>query len=82
MDSSEPKADVFVDCLGMRCPMPVVKVKRALKGLEVDQIAEMVATDPGVVPDMEAWERQTKHKVLVAEERDDKSFRFLVQKTH
>lgn len=73
---------MFIDCLGLRCPMPVVKVKRAIKGLEIGQIVEMIATDPGVIPDMEAWERQTRHEVLTAEERKDETFRFLVRKTH
>lgn len=75
-------ADKFIDCKGLRCPMPIVKVKRALKPLEIGQIVEMIATDPGVLPDMEAWERQTNHKVLVAETLDDGIFRFLVEKTH
>ena len=75
-------ADKFIDCTGLRCPMPIVKVKRALKGLEIGQVVEMIATDPGVIPDMEAWERQTGHDVLTAEEQPEGKFRFLVKKTH
>lgn len=74
--------DKFIDCKGLRCPMPIVKVKRALKPLEIGQVVEMIATDPGVIPDMEAWERQTHHRVLLAETMEDGVFRFLVEKTH
>ena len=73
--------DKQLDCCGLICPMPVVKTKRAIKGMEVGQILEMIATDPGSIPDMEAWENQTRHEVLLAEEQDGK-FRFLIKKTH
>ncbi len=72
----------FVDCIGLLCPMPVVKTKRALKGIEIGQVIEMVATDPGSVPDMIAWEKQTKHELLLHEEPEEGKFRFLIRKTH
>ncbi len=62
--------------------MPVVKTKRAIKKMEIDQILEMIATDPGVVPDMVAWEKQTRHEVLLSEEPEAGKFRFLIRKTH
>lgn len=74
--------DQFLDCCGLICPMPVVKTKKAIKGMEIDQVLEMVATDPGSIPDMEAWEKQTRHELLLKEERDDGTFRFLIKKTH
>ncbi len=70
-----------LDCTGLMCPMPVVKTKKALKELEVGQVLEMVATDPGSIPDMEAWARQTGHELLESEEGDGK-YRFLIKKTH
>lgn len=74
--------DLFLDCKGLICPMPVVKTRRAIKQIEVGQILEMIATDPGAVPDMEAWQRQTHHELVSSEERDDGTFRFLIRKTH
>ena len=74
--------DKFLDCKGLLCPMPVVKTKRAIKGMEIGQVLEMVATDPGAVPDMEAWERQTRHEILLTEELGEDEFRFLIKKTH
>ena len=59
--------DQALDCKGMLCPMPVVKTNKTLEKMEVGQILEMTATDPGALPDMEAWARQTEHKLLVAE---------------
>ena len=64
------------------CPLPIVKTQRAIKKMEVGQILEMIATDPGAVPDMEAWERQTRHELVQVEELGEDLFRFLVRKTH
>jgi TusA-related sulfurtransferase len=74
--------DQALDCKGMLCPMPVVKTNKTLKKMEVGQTLEMTATDPGAMPDMEAWARQTEHKLLAAEDIGDGTFRFLIEKTH
>ncbi len=76
------KPDQFIDCSGPICPMPIVKTQRAIKKLELGQVLEMISTDPGAVPDMQAWENQTRHEILLSEETDDGKFRFLVKKTH
>ena len=74
--------DKKLDCSGLLCPLPVVKTRRAIKGMEIGQILEMIATDPGAVPDMQAWENQTQHELLLSEETDAGVFRFLIKKTH
>ena len=71
-----------IDCTGLLCPLPVVKTRRAIKDLAIGQVLEMIATDPGAVPDMKAWENQTRHELLGAEDRGDGTFRFLIRKTH
>lgn len=74
--------DKTIDCKGLLCPLPVVKTRRAIKDMQIGQVLEMIATDPGVVPDMKAWQNQTRHDLLVSEDRGDGTFRFLVRKTH
>ncbi len=76
------KADKVLDCSGLMCPMPVVKTKKAIKELEVGQVLEMISTDSGSIPDMQAWARQTQHELLYAEKEDDGKFKFLIKKTH
>jgi len=60
--------------------MPVIKLSKAIKGLPVGALVEMLATDPGSVPDLEAFEKQTGHRV---EEQSQANgvFRFLVRRT-
>ena len=78
---SEVNIAKTLDCTGMLCPMPVVKTRKAIKEIEVGEILEMIATDPGAMPDMEAWARQTRHELVSAEE-DGEKFIFLIRKTH
>ncbi len=65
-------ADQVLDCSGMLCPLPVVKTSKAIKQIEVGQILQMIATDPGAPPDMEAWTRQTGHEMAASYEEDGK----------
>ena len=79
---TEYKQDKTLDCTGLLCPMPVVKTNKALKELQVGQILEMIATDPGSLPDIEAWARQTRHELLAAQKLEDGKFRFMIRKSH
>lgn len=76
------KPDKTLDCSGLLCPMPVVKTSKAMKELQVDQILELIATDPGSMPDMEAWARQTQHELLLSEKVGEDKFHFMIKKTH
>lgn len=44
--------DSTVDTCGLSCPMPLLKTKKALKGLKAGQILEIVGTDPGSKKDI------------------------------
>ena len=63
-DSSLPAADDVLDCAGMACPLPVVKTSQAIKKIEVGQVLEILATDPGVEPDMKDWSGRTGNELL------------------
>jgi tRNA 2-thiouridine synthesizing protein A len=69
-----------LDCKGLLCPLPIIKLSKALKTIEVGQVLEMFATDPGSVPDVEAFQSQTGHE-LVTKSSDAGVFRFLVRRT-
>jgi tRNA 2-thiouridine synthesizing protein A len=74
-----PVASVL-DCRGLVCPMPVIKLSKAIKAAAPGAVIEMLATDPGSVPDVQAFEKQTGHRVLERSEAGG-VFRFLVQRT-
>ncbi len=68
-----------LDLKGLLCPMPVVKMAKAIKEVEVGQVIEAFATDPGVMADMPAWCRSTGNE-LVALEKLDKQFHFVIRR--
>ena len=69
----------IVDCVGVQCPLPVIKTAQAIKEIEVGQLLELRATDPGVEPDMKAWTRRTKNE-LVGITKEGDVFRVLIRK--
>jgi tRNA 2-thiouridine synthesizing protein A len=75
-----PTPDRTLDTKGMLCPMPIVKLSKAMKELEPKQVILMEATDPGAVPDVAAWSKNTGNPIL-AQETVDKVMRFWIQKS-
>lgn len=65
---------------GMSCPMPVLRTKKAISALDVGDVLEVLATDPGAAKDFEAFSRATGHDLMVSTE-DGGVFRFLIKKT-
>lgn len=63
-DTPALPADQVLDCTGMACPLPVVKTSQAIKKIEPGQVLELLATDPGVEPDMRAWTGRTGNELV------------------
>jgi tRNA 2-thiouridine synthesizing protein A len=72
-------ADQKIDCLGLFCPMPIVKTREALQHMAPGQILEMASDDPGSEADMKSWTARTGNE-LVEMERNGAVFRFFVRK--
>ncbi len=56
--------DQELDCSGLACPMPILKTKKAIDTLQTGQVLKMIATDPGSLPDIQAWTSKTGHELL------------------
>ena len=72
--------DTQIDCLGLFCPMPIVKTAEAVRGLAAGQVLEMLSDDPASEADMKSWSRRTGHELLEMT-KDGAVYRFLVRKT-
>jgi tRNA 2-thiouridine synthesizing protein A len=77
--SEEIKADKFMDLKGMPCPMPVVKVSKGIKEIQVGQVLEAVTTDPGALADFPAWAR-TSGNEIVKTEQGEGTIRFYIKR--
>ena len=73
-------ADQKLDCLGLFCPMPVLKTRDAMKQMAVGQILEMTSDDPASEADMKSWAARTGHQLLEID-KDGAAYRFLIRKT-
>ncbi|PPA70939.1 sulfurtransferase TusA family protein [Jeotgalibacillus proteolyticus] len=58
------KANEVVDAKGLACPMPIVKTKKAMTGLDAGQVMEIQATDKGSTADLKAWAESANHQYL------------------
>jgi len=52
-------ANLELDCRGMNCPMPIVRVSRAVRNIAIGDTITVMADDPSFQPDIEAWVRMT-----------------------
>jgi tRNA 2-thiouridine synthesizing protein A len=68
-----------IDCLGLFCPMPIVKTREAIRELAPGQVLEMMSDDPASDADMHAWSQRTGHPLLGVT-RDGAVYRFLIRK--
>jgi len=66
------KADQSLDCIGLYCPMPIIKTDEKIKQLKPGEVLEVVADDKGIKLDMPAWCEATGHEFLgVVEEGNE-----------
>lgn len=71
--------DAELNAVGLNCPLPILKARKAIDGLDRGEIIKITATDPGSVRDFDAFCRQTGHDLLDHEQADGQ-FVFFVRK--
>ena len=69
-----------LDARGLNCPLPILRAKKAINGLETGQVLKTIATDPGSVKDFEAFCKQTGNE-LVSTAEDGSEFTFFIKKS-
>lgn len=60
--------DQELDVRGLNCPLPIIKARKAINGMEPGKVLKVVATDPGSVKDFEAFAVQTGNELLESSE--------------
>lgn len=82
--SSEYEIAETLDVKGLNCPMPIVKAKQAIDDLEPGEVLEVLATDPGSVPDFQGWADTTGSVALLdqteAEENGESVYKHYVRR--
>ena len=75
---TEPVA-VSLDVRGLKCPLPVLKARKAIQGIEVGALLEVLATDPAATLDFRHYAKQSGHELVSAEEGE--TLRFVLRRT-
>jgi NADPH-dependent 2,4-dienoyl-CoA reductase/sulfur reductase-like enzyme/peroxiredoxin family protein/TusA-related sulfurtransferase/rhodanese-related sulfurtransferase len=68
-----------LDCCGLQCPGPIMKVHEAVGKMEENEILKVSATDMGFAADIASWCRRTGNTLVKAERRNKKNI-VLIQK--
>ncbi len=76
---SNNEANQPLDCIGLYCPIPVLKTREEMDKLAVGEVLEVLADDPAAEEDLKAWAKRTGQKLLTIEKTDE-GMRFLILK--
>jgi tRNA 2-thiouridine synthesizing protein A len=55
---------IELDCLGQKCPLPVIAVARQIQNVGVGEVVRIRADDPAAANDIAAWCRMKGQEFL------------------
>ena len=55
---------IEVDARGLKCPLPILKAKKALAEVQSGELLKVLCTDAGSVRDFQAFCKQTGHALV------------------
>ena len=68
---SELTADITLDCIGQRCPLPVIRLAQAIRSVPPGGVVRLLADDPAALADVPAWCRMRDQDLLGVDRADD-----------
>ena len=72
-------ADLTINALGKKCPMPVLMAKKELKKMSAGQTLELVVDDKGALKDVPALIKKTGDTIVETKE-DNEHITFTIKK--
>ena len=71
--------DKELDARKLKCPLPILKTKKALADMDSGQVLRVMATDTGSVRDFQAFAKQTGNDLL-SQSQEDLEFIFFIKR--
>jgi tRNA 2-thiouridine synthesizing protein A len=71
--------DETLDSRGLMCPMPIGKLAKKMKEMQVGKVVELISDDPGSKEDVPAWAQRTGNE-MVEMKQDGKVFTYYIKK--
>ena len=73
------QADQTLDALGLRCPEPVMMIRKTIRHMADGETLMIIADDPATTRDIPSFCRFMDH-TLVAQQTEQMPYQFLIQK--
>ncbi|MDY6964637.1 MAG: sulfurtransferase TusA family protein [Halobacteriota archaeon] len=80
MIKMDEKPDKTVDCIGLFCPMPLLRTREEIDSLQSGQVLELIADDPAAEEDIKSFAKRTGNEILSIKKEGDK-LRIFIKKT-
>lgn len=78
-EAGDPTAVHHLDAKGLKCPLPVLRARKAMKSVPSGGLLTVEATDPSAVADFQAFCETTGHQLEDQDEADG-VYRFSIRK--
>ena len=72
------KVDLEIDVVGLRCPLPVLKLKKRIEPLQPGSLVRLKTSDPTTLKDVPAYCDLAGHEV-VATHSTETPYEFLIR---
>jgi tRNA 2-thiouridine synthesizing protein A len=69
-----------VDCTGVRCPVPVIRLAQAIREVAPGEVVRLLADDPAALADVPAWCRMRDQELVRVDQADDRVATFDVRR--
>lgn len=69
-----------VDASGLNCPLPLLRLKKALQGMQSGEVVRVIATDPAAHLDFGVYSEQTGHRIIELLKESEKQIFFIKKK--
>lgn len=76
MQINEPEK---LDTLGLRCPEPVMMIRKTVRKMQQGELLEVIADDPATTRDIPSFCRFMEH-TLIESHIDQLPYRYLIKK--
>ncbi len=70
---------ILVDATGLKCPLPVLKARKAIKNLKNGEEIRVISTDQASPIDFKHFCNSNGHKLIEINQKEDR-FEFLIKK--
>lgn len=77
--SGSAEVDIELDIKGLLCPLPLVRLSKAIDAVPVGGVLRAVSDDPTCMADIPAWAKSTGHELVTAE-HDGRDYVFVIRR--